>query len=248
MVSLFLKANAGEIMRFNPKRVLQCVPEAPRCAELAGAEAMGKSAFWIKSFDAAGKESVGFRPIKCVSEPAEGPTSMLGFPCELYKLPDHSFYLVDSYCVANCVDADSVVKYYAANGAPLAEVKASPSGVKNIRLLESGDLRVEGSFRSQEIDGISDFDRQFCIDEDCVEYGGAESEAIVVFDRKGKIKEMTLLRKAEIFHYPKEKKSKELKRMIDFYRKSLSEKKSNVERARTQRSLSEVETELSKIQ
>lgn len=60
-----------------------------------------------------------------------------------------------------------------------------------------GNISVTGRFQSESIDGISEVERDFCVNEECIDYAGAAFEGVLIFNPDGKVVNFKINRPAK---------------------------------------------------
>lgn len=149
-------------------------------------------------------------------------------PCYPVKLSDGKFLLVDCYS-HDAVATTCALTKYSAEGeldntfkTPFATAATEMrQGKGEIKSLDSvtedksskGFVLLTGDFILKDIDGLSDFERNFCINEDCVGFVGRSSHATITLNTLGEIMKKNVHEKA-VFPYTKEQAEHELKRLI----------------------------------
>jgi len=139
--------------------------------------------------------------------------------CYPFKLSQGGFILVDNV-PHDGVLQDSLLSKYSDAGEidknfrpPFAsnwnELRNDKPRIKSISKIAETDpnkglIEVTGDFQLHEIDGLSDFERSFCIGEDCVGFDGWASNASLTFNSRGEIVSKQILKKAVVLYTRKQ--------------------------------------------
>lgn len=153
-----------------------------------------------------------FKPIDCSSGSSNYSST---YQCEPLLLSDGSFYVIDCFG-HDAVDQDCYIRLFDKNGRPIQKFdpnfstshseamgdripkKGAIKDILSASVAPGGLLVVEGKFQIFEVDQLSDFERHFCIDEDCVGHSGLSTVARIQVDQTGKIIQSKILNLAKL--------------------------------------------------
>ncbi|MEK6773352.1 MAG: hypothetical protein AABY64_05395 [Bdellovibrionota bacterium] len=85
---------------------------------------------------------------------------------------------------------------------------------------QKNQVEITGWFQYEELDKIPDYQRDFCIEEDCVSFNGYSTKAKLTIDSKGQVVKTKIIKRAQIT-YKKEQIIKELKQQIPSFEENL---------------------------